>query len=646
MTRRARELETLLMTMAAAAPLYLTQAIGRVPLFLFHAVMAGIALRVAMGKGPELIPARLMRAIAIAYVPFYVLDAAVLSRSAIAASTHLVLFVAAYQPIESMQRNNQPQRLLTAALLFVASLATSTHISIVLFVIAFAFVMFRQLMYVSHLETTRALGRPYDEAASGRAALFYLAGATLIGALLFPLLPRVRNPFVQGMGSALTGATTALSDTIDFSEQRISSNDATTVARVWMGPQTVPFFTPLRLKATVYDRFDGGVWKQSRIGMRALRPRPDGSHVIDRPSGVTRPAVVQLRPVRGRLFLPVGTYLVSGVPNLYEGPRGTYGVFQVRPETLNIDVRMATEVEPLSLTRVPTSGYPVRPEVRALAQQLVGNETDTGRRAAKIERHLAVNYRYVRDPRELGRTMNLDDFLLTVKAGHCEYFAAGMVALLTAVDVPARVVGGFHGGRANPLTGYFTVRREDAHAWVEVWDGTKWRKYDPTPPTLRPGTAAEGWLRMYAAALSDSINYFWDRYVLTYGLADQVALIADTITRTRDALVRARGGIAGFSAWPAVAAIVVAIAIVLLLFRRRPSLFGLLAGHLKKLGIEVGPAMTMEEALVQLRVEHPDAARELEPLIRLYEEEEFSGRRDRLDLAQTAATIRRRLSEI
>ena len=92
MSRRAREIETLLLTMYAAVPLYFTYTIGVVPVLLFHAAMAAILVRVARGQGPDLFPAPLMRALAVAYVPFYIVDAAAISRSAIAASTHLVLF--------------------------------------------------------------------------------------------------------------------------------------------------------------------------------------------------------------------------------------------------------------------------------------------------------------------------------------------------------------------------------------------------------------------------------------------------------------------------------------------------------------------------------------------------------------------------
>ena len=76
--------------------------------------------------------------------------------------------------------------------------------------------------------------------------------------------------------------------------------------------------------------------------------------------------------------------------------------------------------------------------------------------------------------------------------------------------------------------------------------------------------------------------------------------------------------------------------------RRRRSLFDVLAAHLHRLGIEVGPAMTMEEALRRLRAGHADAARELEPLIAMYEAERFSAQRD----AKRAAALRRKLAAL
>lgn len=649
LTRRGREVETLLLTMFAAVPLYLTYAIGKIPLVLFHAAMAGIVLRVLAGRGPELVPLRLMRWLAIAYVPFYLVDWRFLSGTAIAASTHLVLFIAVYQPIESSQRRNHAQRLLTTALIFVASLATSTHVTIVLFVIAFAFLMFRQLMYVSHIETVRSIEHVYAEPPSARSAGFYLAGAIAIGAVLFPMLPRVRDPFVQGMAASLPGSS-SLSDTINFARPREGNTASAIVARVWMGPEARPFFAPVRLKGAIYDRFERGEWRQTLRGLREVPSRDGGTSVtIAIADGVEREAIVQQKPSRGKLFLPVGTTSVSGLQSrLYEGPaRETYYTYHDGP--VNLTVRMADRAEPLRLTRITPIAYPVTPEITALANQIVGGEQRPDRRAALIESWMVSNFRYLPNDAPATREMTIEQFLLRTRAGHCEYFAAGMVVLLSALDVPARIAGGYYGGRLNPLTGYYTIRLEDAHAWTEVWDGRRWLTFDATPPALRPGNATRSTVGEYLSAISDSLTFLWDRWVLTFGIGDQITLVEDTIEWVKTTAARLRDGaredVAAVRSprYLAVILLLVAggLAAAFVAGRRRP-LFDLLARHLATLGIRVGPAMTMEEALTQVRRDHPDAARALEPLIALYEEERFSSRSDR----ERVATIRRGLAEL
>jgi protein-glutamine gamma-glutamyltransferase len=650
MNERRREIELLLLTMFAAVPLYGTQVIGFVPLIIFHAVMAGIVVRVMTGRSAELIPLPLMRGLAVAYVFFYIVDAAVISRSAISASTHLVLFIAAYQPMEPASRRNEAQRLLTASLIFVASVATSTHIAVVPFVIAFAFLLFRELIHLSHRNSVEQAGAVSEEPPATRAAVFYVCGTTAIGILLFPMLPRVRNPLVPGLMGSLSSASTGLSDSINFNDQRTITNDATVVSRIWMGQEAIAFFTPLRLRGMIYERFRDNVWMQ---GKRDFLPVNGGNGIfrIARPSGFTRPATVQQRLIIGsRLFLPAGTYEVDGVPQLIEYPtHDIYSAWQSRRDVITYDVRMAWSTTPLRVQRAAVTNYPVRPEVLAMARTIVGNENDPVKQAARIESWLSTHFQYVPDPAQLGRArMNVDDFLLRVHRGHCEYFAAGMVALMTALDVPARIVGGFYGGNLNPLTGYFIVRREDAHAWVEVYVGNGWRTFDPTPPSLRPGNAQSGLIVAYAAALSDSINYFWDRYILTFGLADQITLVAELITQTRQALrslnrstrtavgnlltIRYLAALLGFAA--------LALIIVWILNRRRPA-FELLRDHLRARGIEVGPSMTMEEALSDLRRKQPDVAEVLRPLIELYEEERFSAHS-----IAARQLIRQRLSEL
>jgi transglutaminase-like putative cysteine protease len=636
--------------MFSAIPLYVTQTVSVIGLLIFHALMLAITLRVYFGKGPEVIPAKVMRAFAIAYVPFYVVDATLISRSAIAASTHLILFIAAYQPIEPTGNRNTAQRLLTASLICTASVATATHIAILPFVIVFGFLLLRQLILLSHEETAAMTGSRLAPLPSGRAATFYVCVALAIGIVLFPMLPRVRNPLLPGLSGPLDKAATGLSDSINLSEPRAITTDATVVSRVWMGPEAIPFFTPLRLKGTIYERFTNNTWLQGRRDFVPV-DSSDGTARVARPEGFTRRASVQQRfPLGSRLFLPVGTYEVTGAGQLAEGPtRDIFSVWQSHRDTINYDIGMAHETTPRLRPRVVVANYPVTPAIRAMARQIAVNETTPMRQAAAIERYLSTRFRYVPDPAAIGHAMTVDQFLLQEHRGHCEYFAAGMVALMTALNVPARIVGGFYGGTLNPLTGYFIIRREDAHAWVEVWDGRSWQTFDPTPASLRPGNAQEGLLRMYAAALNDWINYFWDRHILTFGLGDQIALAVDLIDRFRNAVEALKKSLQGALhpsssrnyALP-VAALAIALLVVFAMTRRRRPVFALLAAHLRRLGIDVGPAMTMEEALAELRRTLPDAAIALAPLIALYEEERFSAKADRGRLRK----IRKGLAEI
>lgn len=75
---------------------------------------------------------------------------------------------------------------------------------------------------------------------------------------------------------------------------------------------------------------------------------------------------------------------------------------------------------------------------------------------------------------------NLENFIFTNKVGFCEHFSSAAAVLLRLNKVPARIITGFHGGLYNPSGGYYQVRGQDAHAWLEYWDGEKWQRGDPT----------------------------------------------------------------------------------------------------------------------------------------------------------------------
>lgn len=627
----ARELESIALAALAAIPLYFSAAVGVVPLVVYHLILASLFLYALITR-TQLQAPQLIKLAGYAYLAFFLIDSLFIS-SLIRASSHLLFFIGVFLVVEAPWTGNYTKRLLVTFLIFVASVATSTHLSIVLFIIIFAFGLFRELIQVSHQITASQIGRVVAEAPAARPAFFYMAISGLMAIAMFPLLPRLGSPMIQGMGRSIGDVGTGLSETINFREARSITPDPQVVARVWMSQQGVPFFTPLRMRGAVYDTYTNGEWRSR--GSRRGTPFEErfGAFQVARPEGFRSSATVQqLEFRRNRLLVPEGTFVIEGVGNLLEeGNTGVYRMSAFGARTLEYRVGISRNTRPLRPTTPSMVRYPLTAAVERMATEVIGAADTPREKAAKIETFLSTRFTYVPDPASIGRAISVDEFLLRERRGHCEYFAAGMVVLLTAEGVPARIVGGYYGGELNPLTGYFAVRRRDAHAWVEVFDGTRWLTYDPSPPSLRPGSGAARGLTGYMSALSDSVGFFWDRYVLTFGTEDQITLLAGAIATFREAQSQLTASAAGIrsrvnpSTVVAALAFVFALALLARLWRQRSkSTFDLLVQQLTQAGISVDPSTTPGEILQWIRSQRSELEAPVEHLVELYLLERFS----------------------
>lgn len=75
----------------------------------------------------------------------------------------------------------------------------------------------------------------------------------------------------------------------------------------------------------------------------------------------------------------------------------------------------------------------------------------------------------------------LDQFFFEGLSGYCSFFAQSMATALRAVGIPAQVVTGYMGGDWNDFGGYWMIRNNMAHAWVEAYFSDKgWVRFDPT----------------------------------------------------------------------------------------------------------------------------------------------------------------------
>ncbi|HEX2973225.1 MAG TPA: transglutaminase family protein [Tepidisphaeraceae bacterium] len=133
----------------------------------------------------------------------------------------------------------------------------------------------------------------------------------------------------------------------------------------------------------------------------------------------------------------------------------------------------------------------IDPRVRELANKIAAGTADAKGRVQAVVDHLQATHQYslstqpaVGDP--------VCDFLLSNKAGHCQFFASGTVILLRCMGVPARLVTGYYVHESDG-EGRMVVRQRDAHAWAECWiDGMGWITVDATPGSGRPDQAFAG----------------------------------------------------------------------------------------------------------------------------------------------------------
>lgn len=142
----------------------------------------------------------------------------------------------------------------------------------------------------------------------------------------------------------------------------------------------------------------------------------------------------------------------------------------------------------------------VRAYTMPLAMDITRDATTDLERARAIERYLQTHYEYS-DKYAFKESDALHEFLVGHVPAHCEFFASGMAMLLRVSNIPARYVAGFLVEERNDSGGYYIVREEHAHAWVEAYiAGRGWEGFDPTPPADRPHVKPQGelsrWLDM------------------------------------------------------------------------------------------------------------------------------------------------------
>ena len=488
--------------------LALTGRLDAPSIAIFTLGVAGSLYRTVKGMAP-LVSTRAAFFLSCGYIALFVVDIAIISRSFIPATIHLVLFL---ELAKLYQDKTDKDYLYLIVLAFLKVLAASS------LTIDMSFV----------------------------ATLWII----LTGTVLFFIIPRVGTGYFSRAATPallLSGFTESV-QLGDIGQVKLSSAVVMHAKRV-----SGPAFDTLKWRGISLDRFDGVGWQKS--DRRRVQIRPTGPSQFDvRPVEGTGEIVryeVLLEPLATTtLFAPFQVRRVSG--RLQSMDMDTddsiYSRFQslrrVQYEVLSgvpLKSRPAAMADAAINDPIPSAisnqylqmPTDTDPQIRQLAQEITAPAATPLEKVHMVEAYLKRNYRY---------TLNLDwkpgiqpisTFLFSAKAGHCEYFASSMAVMLRTVGVPTRIVNGFLMGEYNPVGDAYIVRQSDAHSWVEVYiPGSGWTEFDPTPPdTNRPEFTVATQLAHYV----DAMELFWNSYILVYDSGTQTQLFRSAQDRIQNA---------------------------------------------------------------------------------------------------------------
>jgi transglutaminase-like putative cysteine protease len=354
-------------------------------------------------------------------------------------------------------------------------------------------------------------------------AVLLVFALSVVGFFLFPRFGRVR--LSQLMGESVSG----FSDEIDLRRNdRISESRREILSVQWIDPAGEPVRSarPLLLRGAVLDSYDPALerWvsRRTSASVVAFRTLADGTDTplverVDADARLPYRARFEVRAVAVEelfsIYAPVG--ISTSVPRTISVDprtlllRDASGDRIGRPWSYELLVQPMPDAEMLEdLGRGRPArrrtGFPL-PEMNAIAQGILAEVEQTmnmppepgaeateaelrthGREVARaVASWMRARFTYTTDlsalPREPGEDP-IVTFLTRHRAGHCEYFASGLCAVLRALGIEARIVTGFIAMEYDESGSAYIVRESNAHAWVEVRTGDySWTAIDATP---------------------------------------------------------------------------------------------------------------------------------------------------------------------
>jgi transglutaminase-like putative cysteine protease len=334
--------------------------------------------------------------------------------------------------------------------------------------------------------------------------------------LFFPILPRTQLPLWNFIATPSTRPA-GFSDKVEP-----GSSASVTESRALAFRAEAPRLPQQQLywRGTVFNTLEGIRWVR-------VEPPPERTEYSGPRTAQTvypEPGALRALPaldVPAAVTLPRTRKSADGV---YEysgriGKRFTYGA----ESTLSGGAGVAGDIRrPFYLT-LP-GRLPLR--VRELATAIRRSSASDAGRLDQLEAYFrAGGFRYSTTGLPTGEDA-LEQFLFEKKQGNCEFFASSFALILRGAGVPARLAGGYLGGEYNDLGGYYLVREDLAHVWVEAFiAGKGWVRVDPSGFADNAGAVwgqapRTNLLRTLRMTI-DSLDHNWNTVVITYDFERQ-----------------------------------------------------------------------------------------------------------------------------
>jgi transglutaminase-like putative cysteine protease len=475
----------------------------------------------------------------LAYICFYPIDCYFLSREFLAATIHLVFFLAVSQILTARNERDYFFVKLIAFLEILAATVLSTNANFFLFLglfLLFGIASFSSSEVRRSVSRHNVVHRGALELFPARLAILTVivtGGVLVMTAGLFFVLPRTAHAAFRHLVAErfhLPG----FSNEVRLGQIGEIQRQDTPVMHVRFSKNHME--QPLKWRGAALAEFDGQRWF-NRPGGGELLPVQNGLIKIRaagerRQTGTQIAYEVQLSGVAADALFFAGDPELLQIPvrAIYRTATGGYRLAyrtgeQVRYISYSFlkDDRNDQEVLMPAQRETYLQLPAIDPRVRELAAQITAAARNDRQRAASLQNFLRTRYAYTLELPSEKHADPIAHFLFERRKGHCEYFASSMAVMLRTLDVPSRVVTGFQSGVYNPISGWDLIRASDAHSWVEAWiDGAGWVTFDPTPPAARDSQAG---IWDQAKLYADAADMFWNEWVLNYDLDRQLQFV-------------------------------------------------------------------------------------------------------------------------